>query len=145
MAAAQVGRLGGGPAGSHHHRAVVQGLDEGQKVETGRSQELSRLVGMHAQLVYEAAAALRALARAIARDRPLWKRVLGNAGKRPAGHPPERTAVATIQPDCDPRLAMPGSWIMKRHKGKTRAVRVLEEGRFEHEGAPSTMTGGASR
>lgn len=71
--------------------------------------------------------------------------IISNPGRGHAGLPPERTAVATIQPDCDPRLAMPGGWIMKRHKGKTRAVRVLEEGRFEHEGASSTMTGGASR
>jgi hypothetical protein len=72
-------------------------------------------------------------ARAIARDTPLRQRVITNAGKRRAGLPPEQTAVATIQPDHDPRLPMPGGWIMKHHKGKTHVVKVLDDGRFEYE------------
>ena len=76
---------------------------------------------------------LRELARAIARDTPLRQRVVTNAGKRRAGLPPERTAVATIGPDHDPRLPMPGGWIMKHRKGKTHVVKVLDDGRFEYE------------
>ena len=76
---------------------------------------------------------IRELARAIARDTPLRQRVIANAGKRRAGLPPEQTAVATIEPDHDPRLSMPGSWIMKHHKGKTHVVKVLDDGRFEYE------------
>jgi hypothetical protein len=75
---------------------------------------------------------LRELARAIARDTPLRQRVIANAGKRRAGLPPEQTAVATIKPDHDPRLPMPGGWIMKHHKGKTHVVKVLDDGRFEY-------------
>jgi hypothetical protein len=76
---------------------------------------------------------IRELARAIARDTPLRNRVVTNASKRRAGLPPERTAVATIQPEHDPRLPMPGGWIMKHHKGKTHVVKVLDDGRFEYE------------
>jgi hypothetical protein len=72
---------------------------------------------------------LRELARAIARDTPLRQRVIANAGKRRTGLPPEQTAVATIEPNHDPRLPMPGGWIMRHHKGKTHVVRVLDDGR----------------
>lgn len=37
------------------------------------------------------------------------------------------------RPDHDPRLPMPGGWIMKHHKGKTHVVKVLDDGRFEYE------------
>ena len=76
---------------------------------------------------------LRELARAIARDTPLRQRVIANAGKRRAGLPPEQTAVATIAPDRDPRLPMPGGLIVKQHRGSTHVVKVLDDGRFEYE------------
>ena len=76
---------------------------------------------------------LRELARAIARNTPLRQRVITNAGKRRTGLPPEQTAVATIEPDHDPRLPMPGGWIMKHYKGKTHVVQVLDDGRFSYD------------
>jgi hypothetical protein len=72
------------------------------------------------------------LARAIARDTPLRNRVVTNASKRRAGLPPEQTVVATIQPDRDPRLPMPGGLIVKQHKGTTHVVKVLDDLRFAY-------------
>ncbi len=76
---------------------------------------------------------VRELARAIARDTPLRNRVITNAGKRRAGLPPEQTTVATIQPDRDPRLPMPGGVIVKQYKGRTHVVQVLDDGRFAYD------------
>jgi len=59
--------------------------------------------------------------------------VITNVKKRGAGLPPEQTAVATIEPDHDPRLPMPGGWIMKRYKGRTHVVQVLDDGRFSYD------------
>lgn len=72
------------------------------------------------------------LARGIARSSPLRNRVITNASKRHAGIPPEQTAVATIEPDRDPRLPMPGGWIMKQYKGRSHVVQVLDDGRFAY-------------
>ncbi|MEJ5368048.1 MAG: DUF2924 domain-containing protein [Bryobacteraceae bacterium] len=72
------------------------------------------------------------LARGIARNSPLRNRVVTNASKRHAGLPPEQTAVATIEPDRDPRLPMPGGWIMKQYKGRSHVVQVLDDGRFAY-------------
>jgi hypothetical protein len=77
--------------------------------------------------------ALHELARGIARDSPLRNRVITNVKKRRAGLPPEQTAVATIEPDHDPRLPMPGGVIVKQHKGKTHVVQVLDDGRFSYD------------
>jgi len=41
--ATRVGRADRGPARSNHHRAIVCGLHEACKAETGRSQEVRRL------------------------------------------------------------------------------------------------------
>jgi hypothetical protein len=76
---------------------------------------------------------IRELARGIARNSPLRNRVTTNLHKRRAGLPPEQTAVATIEPDHDPRLPMSGGWIMKHYKGRTHVVQVLDDGRFEYD------------
>jgi hypothetical protein len=77
--------------------------------------------------------ALHELARGIARNSPLRNRVINNVKKRRVGLPPEQTAVATIEPDHDPRLPMPGGVIVKQHKGKTHVVQVLDDGRFSYD------------
>jgi hypothetical protein len=77
--------------------------------------------------------AVRELARGIARNSPLRNRVITNASKRRAGLPPEQTAVATIEPDHDPRLPMPGGVIVKQYKGRTHVVQVLDDGRFAYD------------
>ncbi len=59
--------------------------------------------------------AVRELARGIARNSPLRNRVMTNITKRRTGLPPEQTAVATIEPDRDPQLPMPGGWIRKQY------------------------------
>jgi len=76
---------------------------------------------------------LRELARGIARNSPLRQRVTTNVNKRRAGLPPEQTAVATIEPDRDPPLPMPGGWIVKQYKGQTHVVQVLDDGRFAYD------------
>ncbi|MGC8761951.1 MAG: DUF2924 domain-containing protein, partial [Bryobacteraceae bacterium] len=77
--------------------------------------------------------ALHELAHGIARNSPLRNRVVTNVKKRRAGLPPEQTAVATIQPDHDPRLPMPGGLIVKQYKGRTHVVQVLDDGRFSYD------------
>jgi hypothetical protein len=117
------------PALREEHRKVV-----GKEPVSSHRQFLFRKIAWQLQADEEGSQTnkIRELARAIARDTPLRQRVIANAGKRHAGLPPVQTAVATIEPDHDPRLPMPGGWIMKHNKGKTHVVKVLDDGRFEY-------------
>jgi len=126
------------PALREQHRKVF-----GKEPVSSHRQFLFRKIAWRWQADEEGwqADKLRELARAIARDTPLRQRVITNAGKRRAGLPPEETAVATIEPDHDPRLPMPGGWIMKHHKGKTHVVKVLDDGRFEYDSEDLHMRG----
>jgi hypothetical protein len=81
---------------------------------------------------------IRELARAIARDAPLRNRVVTNVGKRRADLPPEQTEVATVHPNRDPRLPVPGGLIVKQHKGTTHVVKVLDDLRFAYNDRRST-------
>jgi hypothetical protein len=73
----------------------------------------------------------RELARAIARDAPLRVRVISNAEKLRGGIPLERTTTTTIAPGHDSRLPMPGGLIVKKFRGETIVVKVVDEG-FEY-------------
>jgi hypothetical protein len=73
----------------------------------------------------------RQLALAIARDAPLRLRMESAAlrGTQEA----ERTATTRLASMHDSRLPMPGSLLMKEHKGETHVVKVLDGG-FEYQG-----------
>ena len=73
------------------------------------------------------------LARSIARDTPLWARVLTNADRRRAGMPMDNSATTTIEQAHDARTPLPGGPIVKQCRGQTHVVTVLEKG-FEFEG-----------
>jgi len=118
------------PALREEHRKVF-----GTEPVSSHRQFLFRKIAWRLQAEEEGWAldALRELARGIARNSPLRNRVVTNVNKRRAGLPPEQTAVATIQPDHDPRLPMPGGLIVKQYKGRTHVVQVLDDGRFSYD------------
>jgi hypothetical protein len=73
----------------------------------------------------------RQLALAIARDAPLRLRIESAAthGRQDA----ERTATTRLASNHDSRLPLPGSLLVKEHKGETHVVKVLDGG-FEYQG-----------
>jgi hypothetical protein len=73
----------------------------------------------------------RQLALAIARDAPLRIRIESAAARGP--NDAARTATTRLSCNHDSRLPMPGSLLMKQHKGETHVVKVLDAG-FEFNG-----------
>jgi hypothetical protein len=73
----------------------------------------------------------RQLALAVARDAPLRVRIESAAthGAAEAG----RTVTTRLAASHDARLPMPGSLLIKEHKGETHVVKVLDTG-FDYEG-----------
>ena len=118
------------PALREEHRKLF-----GKEPASSHRQFLFRKIAWRLQADEEGwpADEIRELAGGIARDTPLRNRVTTNVNKRRAGLQPEQTAVATIHPDHDPRLPMPGGLIVKQYKGQTHVVKVLDDGRFEYD------------
>lgn len=73
----------------------------------------------------------RQFALAIAREAPLRVRIESAAARGVAVE--ERTVSTRLATDQDVRLPMPGSLIMKEHKGERYIVKVLDNG-FDYEG-----------
>jgi hypothetical protein len=73
----------------------------------------------------------RQMALAIARDAPLRLRIESAALR--GTQEVERTATTRLASTHDSRLPMPGSLLMKEHKGETHVVKVLDGG-FEYQG-----------
>jgi hypothetical protein len=73
----------------------------------------------------------RQLALAVARDAPLRIRI-ESAATRGAAEA-DRTATTRLACSHDTRLPMPGSLLMKEHKGVTHVVKVLDSG-FDYDG-----------
>jgi hypothetical protein len=73
----------------------------------------------------------RQLALAIAREAPLRVRIESAAARGTAET--SRTATTRIAAIHDVRLPMPGSLLMKEHKGETHVVKVLDNG-FDYDG-----------
>jgi hypothetical protein len=73
----------------------------------------------------------RQLALAIAREAPLRVRIESAAARGAAEA--SRTATTRLTTNQDVRLPMPGSLLMKEHKGETHVVKVLDNG-FDYDG-----------
>jgi len=73
----------------------------------------------------------RQLALAIAREAPLRVRIESAAAHGAAVA--DRTATTRLATKQDVRLPMPGSLLMKEHKGETHVVKVLDNG-FDYDG-----------
>ena len=73
----------------------------------------------------------RQVALAVARDAPLRIRIEGAAARSLAEA--ELTSTTRITSNHDTRLPMPGSLLVREHKGETHAVRVLDNG-FDYDG-----------
>jgi hypothetical protein len=73
----------------------------------------------------------RQLALAVARDAPLRIRI-ESAATRGAAEA-DRTTTTRLACNHDSRLPMPGSLLMKEHKGETHVVKVLDSG-FDYDG-----------
>jgi hypothetical protein len=73
----------------------------------------------------------RQLALTIARDAPLRSRIESTAARGVAEA--ERTVTTQLASNQDSRLPMPGSLLVKQHKGETHVVKVLDNG-FDYDG-----------
>ena len=73
----------------------------------------------------------RQLALAVARDAPLRLRIEGAAAR--SAIEAELTSTTRITTNHDTRLPMPGSLLVKEHKGETHVVKVLDNG-FDYDG-----------
>jgi hypothetical protein len=73
----------------------------------------------------------RQLALTIARDAPLRIRIESTAARGAAEA--ERTVTTRLANHLDSRLPMPGSLLVKQHKGETHVVKVLDSG-FDYDG-----------
>ncbi len=73
----------------------------------------------------------RQIALAIAREAPLRIRIESAAAR--GAEDAARTATTRLACNHDSRLPMPGSLLMKQHKGETHVVKVLDNG-FEYGG-----------
>jgi len=73
----------------------------------------------------------RQLALAVARDAPLRIRIESTAARGVAEA--ERTVTTQLASNHDSRLPMPGSLLVKQHKGETHVVKVLDNG-FDYDG-----------
>ncbi len=69
---------------------------------------------------------------AIARNAKLRTRVRENVARRDRGLSPDQAAITCVVGDHDSRLPMPGSVLVKQHRGRTIVVRVLDCG-FEYD------------
>jgi len=98
-------------------------------------QHLRRKIAWHMQAAKEGGLpeSIRQFAIAVARGTELRSRISENASRRRAAIPPDRTATTVVVQTHDARLPMPGSLIVKKYKGRTLVVKVLDEV-FEYEG-----------
>ncbi len=111
----------------------LQGLHQklfGRAVPSGNSELARRRIAWHAQSEREGGLpeSARQHALAIAKEASLRIHVR-RGGTGPLPH----ATVTGIVSDHDSRLPMPGSVLIKEHRGKTVSVRVLDAG-FEYDG-----------
>lgn len=98
-------------------------------------QHLRRKIAWHMQAAKEGGLleSVRQFALGIARGTELRSRIAENASRQRAAIPPDRTATTMVVQTQDARLPMPGSLIVKKYKGRTLVVKVLDDG-FEYDG-----------
>ncbi len=107
----------------------------GCDVPSGNSEQARRKIAWHIQAEREGGLpeSARQHALAIAGDSKLRLRVGANVDRRSQGLPLEHAITTQIVSDHDSRLPMPGSVLVKKHKGRTIIVKVLSAG-FEYDG-----------
>jgi hypothetical protein len=118
----------------------------GSDVWMGNSEFARRRIAWRVQAEREGGLpeSARQHALAIARNSRVRVRVSANADRRGRGLPLEHAVTTTIGSDHDSRLPMPGSVIVKQHKGKSITVRVLSSG-FEYDGNRFTSLSAIAR
>jgi len=103
----------------------------GSRVRSGNSELARRRIAWHIQAEAEGGVPESALARALAIAKEASLRLRLRRGGVDAA--PNNATVTEIISDHDSRLPMPGSVIVKEHRGNTIIVHVLDEG-FEYDG-----------
>ena len=103
----------------------------GRTIPSGSSEQARRKIAWHVQAEREGdlPQSVRHHALAIAKEASL--RIHIRSGS--TGSPLPNATVTGLVSDYDSRLPMPGSIIVKEHRGKTVVVRVLDTG-FEYDG-----------
>jgi len=102
----------------------------GCKVPSGNSEQARRRIAWNVQSQREGGLPESARLRALAIAKEASMRIhLRHGGREPLAH----STVTSIVSDHDSRLPMPGSIIIKQHRGQTLVVRVLDTG-FEYGG-----------
>ena len=98
-------------------------------------QHLRRKIAWHIQAAKEGGLpeSVHQYAVAIARGTELRARITANASRRRDAIPEERSATTAVIQSHDARLPMPGSLLVKKYKGRTLVVKVLDDG-FEYDG-----------
>lgn len=98
-------------------------------------QHLRRKIAWHMQAAKEGGLpeSVRQYAIGIARGTELRARISDNTSRRRTEIPPDRTTTTVVVQTHDARLPMPGSLIVKKYKGQTLVVKVLDEA-FEYDG-----------
>lgn len=106
-----------------------------REVPAGSAEHARRKIAWHLQAEREGGLpdSARQHALAIARDVGLRVRMSKNLDRRGRGVPLEHTITTRVVSDHDSRLPMPGSNIIKKHRGQNIVVRVLSSG-FEYDG-----------
>jgi hypothetical protein len=103
----------------------------GGTVRSGNAELARRRIAWHVQAEAEGGVPESALARALAIAKEASLRVHLRHGSVDAAS--NKATVTEIVSDHDSRLPMPGSIIVKEHRGKTLMVHVLDAG-FEYDG-----------
>ena len=101
----------------------------------GSTEQARRKIAWHIQAGTEGGLpeSARQRALAIARDSKRRLRIGANVERRAKGLALKHAVTTTIVADCDARLPMPGSILIKKLKDRTVIVKVLTSG-FEYEG-----------
>ena len=98
-------------------------------------QHLRRKIAWHMQAAKDGGLpeSVRQYAIAVARGTELRLRISENASRRQVGTPLDLTVTTVVIQTQDARLPMPGSLILKKYKGETIVVKVLDD-EFEYDG-----------
>jgi len=102
----------------------------GCDIPSGSTQYARRRIAWHLQAERESGLpeSARQHALTIARDSRIRLHIGTNVDRRSNGLPLEHTTTTQIVSDYDSRLPMPGSVLVKKHKGRTIIVNVLSAG-----------------
>ena len=114
----------------HHELQQLFADFLGRAIPSGNTEYARRQIAWHLQAERERGLpeSARQHALAIARDSRLRVRIGTNVDRRSKGLTLDHTTTTQIVSDHDSRLPMPGSVLVKKHKGRTIIVNVLSAG-----------------